>query len=265
MESTNQVVTETIITTTEVTTTQVPTEVTITEVTIPVTEVIITEVTTEVTAPVTLGYWAIRGLAEPIRLLLEYTGLAYNQKKYTSNEDWQADKQSIGFDFPNLPYLLSCYKKITESEAIHMFICIKSGHKELLGTTCCDKVTLATVRGVFHDAKSAVYGAIYGGNFTTTIDAILKERVIPKFALLDTFAGTTGTGLIKTGLTYVDFQFYEFAQLLLSYDPTILDNFANLKTVVATVAALPQIQSYLASDRFQARPFNGGSAGFNPQ
>jgi len=55
------------------------------------------------------------------------------------------------------------------------------------------------------------------------------------------------------------------AQLLLAYDATVLDNFANLKNLVATIGNLPSIQAYLASDRFQARPFNGQSAGFNPQ
>jgi len=215
------------------------------------------------TTEVTLGYWAIRGLAEPSRLLLEYTGVAYNQKKYTAYEDWVADKSTIGFDFPNLPYLIDGDKKITESDAINVYISLKSGHKELLGNTDADIVNLATVKGVFTDAKTAVYGSIYGPTFSTTIDAVLKEKVLPKFENLNKFVGS-GVGLIGTGLTYIDFAFYEFAQLLLAYDGTILDNYTNLKNLVQTIATLPAISAYLASDRFQARPFNGGSAGFNP-
>jgi len=73
--------------------------------------------TTTKTTP-TLGYWGIRGLAEPIRLLAEYVGVAYTNKKYTSYEEWTADKFSLGFDFPNLPYWVDGSVKITESDAI---------------------------------------------------------------------------------------------------------------------------------------------------
>ncbi len=30
----------------------------------------------------TLGYWDIRGLAEPIRYLLKYAGVKFNDKRY---------------------------------------------------------------------------------------------------------------------------------------------------------------------------------------
>jgi len=32
---------------------------------------------------ITLGYWAIRGLGHPIRLLLSYTGVNFVDKAYT--------------------------------------------------------------------------------------------------------------------------------------------------------------------------------------
>ena len=32
---------------------------------------------------ITLGYWGIRGLAQVARLLLEYTGASWKDKKYT--------------------------------------------------------------------------------------------------------------------------------------------------------------------------------------
>jgi hypothetical protein len=36
-------------------------------------------------APIVFAYWAIRGLAQPIRLLLEYTGQPYTDKRAFSN------------------------------------------------------------------------------------------------------------------------------------------------------------------------------------
>jgi glutathione S-transferase len=32
-----------------------------------------------------LGYWAIRGIAQPIRDLLEYLGLEYEDRRYKSD------------------------------------------------------------------------------------------------------------------------------------------------------------------------------------
>lgn len=58
-----------------------------------------------------LGYWPIRGLAERIRLLLEYLGLEYEQVFYLeSNEDqwFKVDKPTLLPKNPalNLPYLI---------------------------------------------------------------------------------------------------------------------------------------------------------------
>jgi len=214
---------------------------------------------------VTLGYWAVRGLAEPIRLLMEYTGLKYNQKKYTTGDDWQQDKAALGFDFPNVPYLLDGDKKVTESDAILQYVAIRSGHKELLGTTDDDKVKLATIRGVFLDARTEVGKAIYNPKFDEIFPGVLTASIFPKFANLDKFIGDKGVGLIGTGLTYIDFQFYESAQLLLCYDAKIFDNYPNLKRVIDTIENNANIQAYKASDRYQARPFGGQSAFFSPK
>ena len=52
-----------------------------------------------------LAYWDIRGLAAPIRLMLEYLGKPYeNRLMIMPKPDWLEYKTSLGFDFPNLPY-----------------------------------------------------------------------------------------------------------------------------------------------------------------
>uniref|UniRef100_A0A8C9Q551 GST N-terminal domain-containing protein n=1 Tax=Spermophilus dauricus TaxID=99837 RepID=A0A8C9Q551_SPEDA len=59
--------------------------------------------------PMILGYWNIRGLAHPIRLLLEYTDSSYEEKKYTMGDGngtprvrWLNEKFKLGLDFPNV-------------------------------------------------------------------------------------------------------------------------------------------------------------------
>uniref|UniRef100_A0A8C9UPY3 glutathione transferase n=2 Tax=Marmotini TaxID=337730 RepID=A0A8C9UPY3_SPEDA len=59
--------------------------------------------------PMTLGYWDIRGLAHPIRLLLEYTDSSYEEKRYTMGDapdydrsQWLSEKFKLSLDFPNV-------------------------------------------------------------------------------------------------------------------------------------------------------------------
>ncbi len=85
------------------------------------------------------GYWGIRGRAQVIRLLLTYTGLDWEDTIYSDPTKWFAnDKQTLGLDFPNLPYLIDGDLKISESSAILRYVAVKSGKNELLGKNLHD-------------------------------------------------------------------------------------------------------------------------------
>src|SRR2546430_1074756 len=72
-------------------------------------------------APV-LGYWNIHGRAQPIRLLLAYTGVDYEDKRYADFGEWMTDKHTLGLNFPNLPYYLDGSVKLTQSSTIIRYI-----------------------------------------------------------------------------------------------------------------------------------------------
>lgn len=55
------------------------------------------------------------------------------------------DKTKLGFDFPNLPYLINGNFKLTESSAIARYIIQKSTHLELLGKTVEDEARVNMV------------------------------------------------------------------------------------------------------------------------
>lgn len=95
------------------------------------------------TDKIKLGYWAIRGKAQPLRLLLTYTGVDWEDVVYSDPNQWFAkDKQSLGFDFPNLPYLIDGDLKLTETTAIEKYIIERSGNTELLGKNLQDSAKI---------------------------------------------------------------------------------------------------------------------------
>jgi glutathione S-transferase len=91
---------------------------------------------------VTLGYWKIRGLAQPIRTLLRYLHIPFADVMFEqgeapsfSREAWLSQKGSLGLDFPNLPYLIdttdaSAPVRLTQSAAILRYIARKFGGEE---------------------------------------------------------------------------------------------------------------------------------------
>lgn len=78
---------------------------------------------------VKLGYWKIRGRGQVLRHLLAYTGLPWEEKTYDQPGEWFAigDKDKLGLDFPNLPYIIKDDFKLTESNALANYIIKLSG------------------------------------------------------------------------------------------------------------------------------------------
>ena len=88
---------------------------------------------------ITLGYWKIRGLAQPVRTLLRYLDVAFVDALYEqgdapsfSREAWLSKKGSLGLDFPNLPYLIdetdaAAPVRLTQSAAILRYLARRYG------------------------------------------------------------------------------------------------------------------------------------------
>ncbi|RMX56694.1 hypothetical protein pdam_00015777 [Pocillopora damicornis] len=75
-------------------------------------------------API-LGYWNVRGIAEPIRYLMAYTGTKCEYCDYVTGDapdydksGWFSVKETLGLPFPNLPYYIDGDVKLTQTTAI---------------------------------------------------------------------------------------------------------------------------------------------------
>jgi hypothetical protein len=105
----------------------------------------------------TLGYWNIRGLGAQCRYLLHYSGVEFEDKMYKygpapdfDRSDWFNEKETLGLDLPNLPYLIDDEIKLTETAAIMKYICAKWS-PELL---CNDPVNMAKAEMIYDKVQS---------------------------------------------------------------------------------------------------------------
>ena len=111
---------------------------------------------------ITLGYWKIRGLAQVARLLLAYTEIDFEDVHYTDPDKWfKEDKFGLGFDFPNLPYIVDGDFKLTESIAIYKYIINKSGKTDLLGKNSRDQGKIEAILGTLKDAMKDLMGLMF--------------------------------------------------------------------------------------------------------
>lgn len=197
----------------------------------------------------TFAYWGVRGRAQVSRFLLEYTGLSYTDKLYTSFEQWGNDKFSIGFDFPNLPYLIDGDFKLTESSAINYWIPIKAQKTELNGKNEYDQVQLHLLLGVLNDVWKGITDIAYGPK--DGWDKFKSERISnlgQKLGFLAKYLGEKDwlLGYISTA----DFQLAYYLDIFSKLDKDSLKEWKNLTDLHARFYSLDSIKKYVESDRY---------------
>lgn len=208
----------------------------------------------------TLGYWNIRGLAQPIRLLMEYAGLLWEDKFYVQagadapvpfdKSEWFDVKPTLGLRFPNLPYLIDGDLKITQSQAILRYVAKKKPELQLLGTDAssaalCDEVIFECM-----DAKSRMTGLMY----RVGRDSSFIENELP--TVLKSFEDSLISDLWFAGdaLTCADFIVWEYLDCAVLYtgqvDYLSVNNYPKLASFKTRFEAIPSIRAYLDSERF---------------
>ncbi|KAI4902297.1 hypothetical protein NFI96_034724 [Prochilodus magdalenae] len=208
-----------------------------------------------------LAYWDIRGFAQPIRLLLEYTGTKYEEKFYSCGEApdydksvWFADKAKLKMDFPNLPYLEDGDRKISQSMAIMRYIARKNN---LCGETEDEKIRVDVLEQQALDFRMPFVMLCY-----RDYDTKKQEYLDSLPGVLKLFSNFLGERKWFAGdkITYVDFIMYELLDQHRMFEPKCLDNFKNLKDLLDRFEALEKIAAYLKSNRFIKGPVNNRMA-----
>ena len=112
-----------------------------------------------------LGYWDLKGFAEPIRWLIRYLKLEVKETNPKTPEDWFANtKVNLGLLFANLPYLIDGDFNLTESCAIPVYLIRKYGNptEQLLGKDIQEEARVRMIDGVLGDIRLALMKVIFG-------------------------------------------------------------------------------------------------------
>lgn len=205
----------------------------------------------------TVGYWDIRGLAEPIRYLLHFKGIKFEDKRYLTYDSWQNDKFALNLDFPNLPYFIDDNVKMTQSTAILRYLARKH---DLAGKTEEEKVRAELAEQQIIDFRTSMIRTCYNPEF----EKIKGEFVQSVPAQLKLFSAFLGERKFLAGdnVTYVDFMAYDtfdFYRLLI---PSVLNDFPNLKEYEDRMENLPELQEYYQSSTYKRWPIFGPVAFF---
>ncbi|KAG9270782.1 glutathione S-transferase Mu 3-like [Astyanax mexicanus] len=207
-----------------------------------------------------LYYWDIRGAAQHIRLLLEYTGAKYENKFYSCGEapdydrsSWFNDKAKLKMDFTNLPYLEDGDRKIPQSNAIMRYIARKYN---LCGETEDEKVRVDILENQATDFRNGFIRLCYMAydNKSAYLEAL--PGVLKQFS--DFLGGRKWFAGDK--ITFVDFTMYELLDQHRMFEPKCLDNFKNLRDFLDRFEALEKISAYMKSSRFMKTPVNNKMA-----
>ena len=210
----------------------------------------------------TLGYWDIRGLAEPIRYLLRYLGVDYEDRVYSAgpppdfdDSAWTSGRHNLGLDFPNLPYFIDNDLRLTESSAIIEYLVLKY-KPQLGGVSLREKAVIKQLGGVISDVKGYMASSCYHPGFESNRAEVI-QNVKYELTVIARFLGNKPF-LIGERETWPDFTFFELLEMIEAISPGSLHEVSpNLVPYRNRIAGLDGIRERLTQPRL---PWNGAAA-----
>uniref|UniRef100_A0A7S0YJZ5 glutathione transferase n=1 Tax=Hemiselmis tepida TaxID=464990 RepID=A0A7S0YJZ5_9CRYP len=213
----------------------------------------------------TLGYWKIRGLAAPVRMMCMAAGVPLEFKGYElldkpdggyDGSAWFAeDKPPLAKINPlmNLPYLIDGNILMTQSQPIYLYLADKC---DMAGKTPEEKINVQQTLAQVYDLRNALIDIVYGplADFESKWESYLDSRAQSHFAKLEAWLETTGTPFLAGPKpTVADFHCWEMVDIhdLFAKEkgkPSVLSKCPKLAAIHAAIKALPELAPYWSDE-----------------
>jgi glutathione S-transferase len=216
-----------------------------------------------------LGYWNIRGLAQPIRNLLaylniEFQDIRYQQKGPEENFDrsaWTDKKATMEDDFPfiNLPYFQNGAVKLTQSMAILNYIANNYGLND--GKTIEELANIEMVSHEICDLRTSFVRLCYSPDFCDESKQRYLTFARSKLGRLDKYLGDR-KWIVGESISVADFLLFELLAHHCQLDSMILGEFPSLQSHMNHFQNIEHLKDYMKRSQVHLLPLNNRSAKF---
>ena len=196
----------------------------------------------------TVAYWGTQGLAHPIRWLLAYHKIDFEDKHYTDREEWAKDKTALPTDFPNLPYIKDGETVITESVAVLQYAAWKTGNKDIFGKNPLDSIKVTQLYSFLCDLRTVIVDLVKNKEYEKVRDETLNSKAAPFLEKLSKNLGEKDYALGY--LTWVDFSFFNLVDILHRMNPEFLKKWPNLEKYWERFNNAEGIQTFRKSEKY---------------
>lgn len=234
-------------------------------------------------AKIEIGYWAIRGLGQPIRFLLAFADVPFSEVRLGANPDgtlitdksiesadWAAYKKTIALPFPNLPYLIDrsgpSELRLTQSNAILRYL----GRRfDLYGDCESDRAAIDVLQDEAYDFRNWIIETTYveATEYPDTLAEFIATAIPRYVDRFEQYLQSTGTisHFVGERISLVDFILYELMwQTSVMVPGSITDtNRTNLFAFIESFENIPQIAAYMLKREYIERPINSVWTAFN--
>ena len=226
-----------------------------------------------------LGYWAIRGLGQPIRYLLAFVDVPFSEVRLGVHQDgslvedealdWSTHRETLAVDFPNLPYLIDTsgprVVRLTQSNAVLRYLARRF---DFYGDTDSDRIAIDVIQEEAYDLRNWIVKTAYtlGEAYATAFDEFTSTRLPRYLDGLERYLSGRGvhTHFVGERISLVDFILYELLWQCTVMVPGSITHThrSQLYRFIESFAAHPKIAAYVASEHYIDRPINSVWASF---
>ena len=203
---------------------------------------------------VTIKYYDLRGIGESIRLMLEHLGVEYKMEYIASRDAWDLEKPTLGIDYVNLPIFKDDDVTMSQSYAIFRYIARKYGKGALKPETEEEMLRADVADGELLDLRLRWGMLCYSPEFEKLKQGFLDDMPKKLRGLEEVLAKREW---IIGKLSYVDFEWYEILDHMVTLYPGCYEKLPNVKKYTEAFEALPNVKAYRASGRFKRMPIFG--------